>query len=79
MVIEQILEDRLEQYGDAEVNFATIGRIWGALLHMDDIAPHEVALMMDAFKTVRCFANPHKQDSWDDKFGYTTLGRDAVH
>ena len=76
--VDQILEQRLEQYGDAKTEFTAIGRIWGALLKIDDIEPYEVALMMDALKTVRCFANPRLEDSWDDKFGYTRHGVEIV-
>lgn len=76
--VNEILEERLEQYGEALNNFTTIGIIWGALLQRSPIAPHEVALMMDSFKTVRCFANPFKEDSWNDKFGYTQHGVEIV-
>jgi hypothetical protein len=76
--VKKILKDREGDYGDAKDNFTTIGRMWGALLKIDDIPAYRVALMMDAFKSVRCFANPHKPDSWDDKEGYTHHGRDLV-
>ena len=76
--IDAILEQRQEDYGDALINFATIGRIWGALLQIDDIPAHQVALMMDSFKSVRVFVNPNKEDSWDDKEGYTRLGRETA-
>jgi hypothetical protein len=73
-MIDKILEDRQEQYGDAEVNFSITGRIWGAMLQTDDIPAWQVALMMDAFKSVRCIANPYHQDSWQDKLGYIRHG-----
>jgi hypothetical protein len=73
-MIDKILEDRQEQYGDAEVNFAITGRIWGAMLQMEDIPAWQVALMMDAFKSVRCIANPDHKDSWRDKLGYIQHG-----
>lgn len=76
--VDEILAERLEQYGDAEVEFTAIGRMWGALLKIADIQPHEVALMMDALKTVRCFANPTYQDSWIDKQGYTQHGMEIA-
>jgi hypothetical protein len=76
--VKKILKDREGDYGDAKVNLTAIGRMWGALLQIDDIPAYRVALMMDAFKSVRCFANPHKLDSWDDKEGYTHHGRDLV-
>ena len=73
-MIDKILEDRQEQYGDAEVNFSITGRIWGAMLQTDDIPAWQVALMMAAFKSVRCIANPYHQDSWQDKLGYIHHG-----
>lgn len=76
--INQILEERQEQYGDALYNFEVIGKIWGALLDMEPIAPYQVALMMDALKTVRAFNNPEHLDSWQDKLGYTQHGLDIV-
>jgi hypothetical protein len=77
--VDAILAERLKEYGDAYTEFNRIGRIWGALLGMDDdIAPHEVALMMDALKSVRITKNPFHQDSWDDKVGYTKHGRAII-
>jgi hypothetical protein len=77
--IEKILENRQETYGDAEPNLKKIGRIWGALLGLaGDIPAYQVALMMDSFKTVRCFANPEHEDSWNDKLGYIHHAREIV-
>jgi Domain of unknown function (DUF6378) len=77
-MIEQILEDRQEKYGDAAENFALIGRLWGAILATDDLAPEEVAVMMIALKSVRILKNPTYSDSWDDIVGYVTVGREIV-
>ena len=68
--IDKILEERLEQYGDARTEFTAIGRAWGALLKIEDIPPHQVALLMDVLKSVRLFHNPLHKDSYDDKLGY---------
>jgi uncharacterized membrane protein len=76
--VDKILAERLEQYGEAIIEFTAIGRIWGALLKIEDIEPHKVALMMDALKTVRCFANPLHFDSWLDKQGYTRHGMEII-
>lgn len=76
--IDTILAMREAQYGDAHDNFEKIGKIWGALLEIDPIAPHQVALMMDALKTVRLFRNPTHEDSWLDKEGYTAHGKDIA-
>lgn len=76
--LKKILDNRQEEYGDALENFETIGRIWAALLDIDDIKPWQVALMMDALKTVRLFKNPSHEDSWLDKEGYTQHGKDIA-
>jgi len=77
--VKKILENRQEEYGDPLPNFRMIGRIWGAMLNLThDIPAYQVALMMDAFKSVRCIANPDHLDSWNDKLGYTTHALDMV-
>jgi hypothetical protein len=76
--VEKILQSREQEYGDALENFEMIGKIWGALLQIDPIPPYQIALMMDALKTVRLFANYDHEDSWLDKEGYTKLGHRIV-
>jgi len=76
--VRDILVNRQEEYGDSYDNFTTIGRIWGALLGVSDIPAYQVALMMDALKTIRCFANPLHQDSWNDKLGYIYHAENAA-
>lgn len=76
--VEEILKERQLQYGDAEVNFATVGRIWGALTHQDDLSPVEVATFMIAWKMARAFANPAHEDSWHDLAGYVTLATEIA-
>jgi hypothetical protein len=76
--IETILNIRQGQYGDAFENFEKIGKIWAALLEIEEIPAYQVALMMDALKTVRLFRNPGHEDSWLDKEGYTTLGQEIA-
>lgn len=75
MRTNEILEHRQKQYGDATQNFKKIGIIWGQLLNLPySIAPHEVALMMVAMKTVRASVNPELEDSWIDIQGYAEHG-----
>ena len=76
--VDQILEERLEQYGDAETEFTAIGRVWGALLKIEEIPPYTVALLMDALKTVRLMHNPNHSDSYDDKIGYLRHYKEIV-
>ena len=77
--VEKVLDDRQNEYGDALENFEKIGRIWAALLDLDEpIKPWQVALMMDSLKTVRLFKNPKHEDSWVDKEGYIYHAHDIV-
>ena len=76
--VETILNERQDTHGDAHKNFARTGRIWGALLGIDDIPAWQVALMLDAFKSVRCVANPAHEDNWLDKTGYTQHGHEIA-
>jgi hypothetical protein len=77
--LEEILAQRYEDYGDAFTALTTIGRVWSAFLHLeDDIPAYQVALMMDALKSVRLFHDPFKQDSWLDKEGYIQIGKESV-
>ena len=77
--VDAILEERQQIHGDALTNFIAIGRMWGALLQIEDIPPHVVALMYDAGKSVRCVANPHHEDNWLDKTGYTQHGMEIAN
>jgi hypothetical protein len=76
--VKEILDDRQSEYGSARKNFTTIGRMWGALLGIEDIEPEIVALLFDAAKSVRIVANPKHEDSWIDKEGYTHHGKEIV-
>jgi len=76
--IDDILDERQNIYGDAHKNFAITGKIWAAMLQVEEIPAWQVALLLDAYKTVRCFAAPGHDDSWQDKLGYTIHGREIV-
>jgi hypothetical protein len=77
--VDEILEERLDEYGDAFIEFTAIGRVWAGFLKLeDDIPAYQVALMMDALKSVRLFYNPYKDDSWLDKEGYTKHGKEIM-
>lgn len=76
--VNDVLNDRQDEYGDAHANFTKIGKIWGALLDIDPIESYQVALMMDALKTVRVFRNAQHKDSWVDKQGYTHLAQEII-
>lgn len=76
--VGEVLSERQNLYGDALENFEIIGKVWGALLQIDPVPPYQVALMMDALKTVRLFKNGQHLDSWLDKQGYTSHGIDIA-
>lgn len=77
--LDDILADREAIHGSALQNFTSIGRMWGALLDIEDIPPHVVALMYDAGKSVRAVANQFHQDNWLDKLGYTQHGMEIAN
>ena len=52
--------------------------MWGAILDLHDLQAYEVALMMDALKTIRLANSPWHEDSWDDKLGYIIHGREIM-
>lgn len=60
---------RQASYGSPKQNFTAIGRIWGALLNIPDIAPEIVAIMMAGLKLARQ-SNVHKMDNLVDVIGY---------
>jgi hypothetical protein len=77
--IELTMVDRAEDYGSWYDNAEDIGVMWGVILgfkkhDLPDPSPEQVALMMDAVKTVRLSRNPKHLDSWTDKAGYSALG-----
>jgi hypothetical protein len=77
--LNEILSDRESVHGSALKNFTAIGRMWGALLDIEDIPPHVVALMYDAGKSVRAVANQFHEDNWLDKQGYTQHGMEIAN
>ncbi len=68
--LQEVLDSREAEYGNALENFERIGKVWGALLNIEPIPAYQIALMMDSLKTVRLFNNPTHNDSWVDKLGY---------
>jgi hypothetical protein len=77
--LNEILSDRENVHGRALKNFTAIGRMWGALLDIEDIPPHVVALMYDAGKSVRAGATQFHEDNWLDKQGYTQHGMEIAN
>lgn len=63
---------RQEQYGPPVDHFTDVGRIWGAILRIDDIPPAKIGLMMAGLKLARESFKP-KYDNRLDAIGYVLL------
>jgi hypothetical protein len=61
--------DRQKQYGHPREDFTRIGKIWGAILQTEPVAPEKVALCMVGVKISR-EVNAHKRDNLVDGAGY---------
>lgn len=79
-----IHKSRNDVYGDAFLDFSRIGKVWGALLDIEDIPAHTVGAMLAGMKLVRTQISPDHRDSWVDGAAYPALGwycwvRDGQH
>ena len=66
---ELVYGERNEDYGHPAVDFTRTGRMWGAILGIEDVPPERVALCMVALKISR-ECNKHKRDNLVDGAGY---------
>lgn len=64
--------DRNKAYGSALTNFTKLGRLWGAILDIEDIPAQTVAMMLAAHKISRETTRT-KRDNRVDIIGYTLL------
>lgn len=63
--------ERQEQYGSIHNSWERIGKLWGALLDLDEpIPPHMVGVMLGAMKLSRISNNPKHTDSYVDALAY---------
>lgn len=62
--------DRGEDYGHPMDDFTRTGRIWSAILGLDEVTPEQVALCMIAVKISRLCNTPDHRDSIIDIAGY---------
>jgi hypothetical protein len=69
---EYISKDRQQTHGQAENNFANIGRLWSAYLN-HPITPQDVAILMTLLKIARYKGNPSHVDNAIDMCGYAAL------
>lgn len=68
---------RAATYGDAHKGFAAIAKAWDALdaARGDrERSGADVALFMDAMKSIRAATNPGHEDNWVDKCGFSAIG-----
>ena len=77
---ECVLQNRQDQYGDAEDCFKQISRLWSAYLAPAGVVleSFDVACMMALLKIARIQANPKHGDSWVDLAGYAACGADIA-
>lgn len=66
--------DRRAIYGDAAEDFTRTGKMWAAILGLDEVTPEQVALCMAALKMGRLCNTVNHLDSWVDGIGYLALG-----
>lgn len=71
--IHTVCVDRDRQYGDAEDNFALIGRLWSEYLDID-VRAKDVAAMMILLKVARIKTGAFKFDNYVDIAGYAACG-----
>ena len=69
---EYICNDRQQTHGQAENNFANIGRLWSAYLD-HPITPQDVAILMTLLKIARYKHSPSHVDNAIDMCGYAAL------
>lgn len=72
-----VLGDRQDDYGHPADDFARTGRIWAAILGVDQITPEQVALCMVGVKLSR-EVNLPKRDNRVDAIGYM-LTAELIH
>lgn len=83
--LTQVTGKRTQDYGTPENNFQTIADFWNVYLNhrhpefriLIELAPTDVALMMDLLKTARLINSPNHADSWIDKAGYSACGAEV--
>jgi hypothetical protein len=75
---ELISGDRERDYGSAAVGFERTGKMWAAILGLDEVTAEQVAMCMAALKISRLCATPNHDESWVDGVGYLALGGDIA-
>lgn len=73
----ELIDRRVQVYGDPTVTFARIAQMWSGLIG-HEILPYQVPLMMVAIKMVRADVMPDYSDNSDDIDGYMDIFRKLV-
>lgn len=82
-VVGELIDGRVDVYGDPAVVFVRQAQGWSAILGIE-VQPWQVALCMLQYKLVRTAVTPDYSDNSDDIEGYrdiflTLIGDDMVH
>jgi len=75
MNVEELIEQKGQDYGKPEYFFDALSTIWTAMLGKR-ISKTDAVAMMVAFKALRAANNPGLKDSWIDIQGYGKIGED---
>lgn len=73
----KIVDNRREVYGAVVPTYIRIAQAWSAILD-HEVKAHEVALCMDALKSIRAAQSPDYSDNVDDKDGYMKIFREII-
>lgn len=71
--VEELLEQRGNQWGDAVGTHVRIAQVWSGILG-HEVSALQVALCMTGLKLVRGELNPDEIDSFNDGHGYLRIG-----
>jgi hypothetical protein len=73
---QTICQDRNDQYGEPEDNFAKIAALWSTYLGVD-LKPSDIAMMMTLFKIARHKTGGAKRDTFVDICGYAACAAEC--
>jgi hypothetical protein len=76
-LIDELIEQRKQVYGDPIETFARVAQMWSGLIG-HEIQACEVPLMMAAYKMLRTQVCPEYSDNSDDIDGYMDIFRTVV-
>lgn len=75
MDVEELINQKGQDYGKPELFFGALSEIWTSMLGKK-ISTADAVAMMVAFKALRATNNPDLKDSWIDIQGYGKIGQD---